>query len=1799
LLGGEISGDLIDPISHLTAYFSEVAGIMKDERKTKKRLIEELVALRREIAVLKRTGRGGEKERRAEEELKRKEQQYRTVVEDQTELICRFTVDGTLTFVNEAYCRYFGKKREDLIGKKFTPLIVKEQRGEVMDRIAALSRRRPIETHEQKVLGPDGKGCWQQWTNRAIFDEDGQLIEYQAVGRDITELKQAEEKLQQYSDRLEEMVAERTVELKKSKEYLDSVIEAFEDPVFVKDEKHRWVLLNEAACQMLGRSREALIGKSDYDVLPKDQADEFWRVDDLVFKTGKPNVNEEKITWGDKIRTISTKKSLLVDSSTGKKYIVGIIRDITDRVRAEEELRESTERLQIIFEFAPEAYYLTDTEGRIVESNRAAEEISGYSKDELIGKTVIESQLLPREEIPRAIRLLQTNRRGQATGPVEFTIRRKDGQHLTLEISSYPVTIKGKLLILNIARDITEHRALDRRIEESEEKFRTTFEQVAVGMSHVALDGHFIRVNDKFCNIVGYSRSELLKRRFQDITHPNDLQTNLEFTRQLLNGEISQLTMEKRYIHKDGYPVWVHLTATLIRDRSGQPDYFICVIEDIGVRKWTEEELARSEERLKILFEYAPDSYFSLDVHGRLLDCNRAAEELTGYQKKELYGKSILKSGLPLEEELPKWAVFLEELTHGRSLGPQEFTLVRKSREKLFVEFSAFPVEIEGQLQLLIIARDITERKKQESLHLAKANLMDALRKGTTIDECLRMACHALREAKMYQRAVMTLHNDRREITHLGQVGLDPKMVQRARQGAPPSRALREKMMAERFRISRSIFIPAEANLPLRKTRRHIPQKSRKISDPRLWRPDDELFVPILSREGDVEGYLSVDTPWDGKRPDRQTILVLEDIVDVVARQIHEIQNRLLLKESQETALALMNATTDSAILTDIRGHILALNEAAARRFGKSRGDIIGIDGFTLMPPKLAHSRRKMMRQAVKTKKPIRFQDRRGDIFFDTTMYPIIDVQGRVTRVAVYGRDITEEVKAKKAQLESEKRHWETMELLPTPVFELDPQGNITTTNQAGLDLFGYRQEDIDKGLNVLSLLVPEEKSRVLKNMAKRLRGETFEGHEYTAVHKDGSTFPILILSSPILRDGKPMGLRGLVVDISERRAMENALRESREKYRRLTENMPDAILTTDENGRITYISRATKDLLGYRPEEVVGKLYHAFVRSSDVPVAINYFRQVLRGKSVRALRLDMKRKDRTIVSTELSVTPIRSGGRITGTQGIIRDITERVRAREEIERAGEKYRNIVNLAPDAIITVDLKGTVTSCNRMFLKYYGLTEDDILNRPFWDSPVMNPKHKNKYRKLFQDLLRGGTPKPFELAWTDGKGKTHYTEVRFSFLREGRKKTGLQAILRDITQQRVAHTALEQSQARLSSLLEMAPDSIITMDTEGRITSCNSASLLLGGHTRKNELIGKKFTDLKVFRKTDIDALKQHFAAAIRGESLPPLEFSFQHKDRTMKWGEGRYSLLKEKGRAVGLLAIIRDITGRRRDEEIQKALNRISEAVHTSRDLKQLYETIHQELSAFLKTKNLSISLFDHAHHMFSVEYHVDEKDRFEGRIPAGKTLTAYLMKANRPLLLTAKNIRELKRSGTVKPIGAAPKVWMGVPLRVEGRPMGALVVNDYHSEQAFHEQDLRLLALVSDTIALSIRRKQIETSLEESEKLFHVMAEQSPHMVWVNAFGRIIYANKLCVKILGYRRELLYASDFDFFSLIAPESRDLVRKNLERRKRGKDIPPYECTMLTRRGRQLKVLNITKVISYRDEPAILGILVLME
>ena len=259
------------------------------------------------------------------------------------------------------------------------------------------------------------------------------------------------------------------------------------------------------------------------------------------------------------------------------------------------------------------------------------------------------------------------------------------------------------------------HLLLNERLQESQERFRTTFEQAAVGIAHVNADGQFLRVNEKLCQLLGFTRDEMMSINFKSITHPDDIKKSIEFLHQLLSGNLNHATIEKRYIRKDGSFIWGNLTTTVIRNPDNEFKYFISVIEDITERK-------QLEERRKLyweIFANSKDGIALIDPEGRYLEQNPAHKALLGYSDEEIRGKT---PAIHLGEEIfAKIAGDLEKRGNYRG----EVASTRKDGSTAYIDLSAFPVWNEsGELACFVgIKRDITDRKRMENELLQQSKM--------------------------------------------------------------------------------------------------------------------------------------------------------------------------------------------------------------------------------------------------------------------------------------------------------------------------------------------------------------------------------------------------------------------------------------------------------------------------------------------------------------------------------------------------------------------------------------------------------------------------------------------------------------------------------------------------------------------------------------------------------------------------------------------------------------------------------------------------------------------------------------------------------------------------------------------------------------------------------------------------------------------------------------------------------------------------------------------------------------------
>ncbi len=385
-------------------------------------------------------------------------------------------------------------------------------------------------------------------------------------------------------------------------------------------------------------------------------------------------------------------------------------------------LQESEARVREITSVLPDGLYVLNQFGVVTFVNPEAERLLGWTAAELVGKDghdtfhykTPDGQPISSEDCP----VHKTIRTGQTYRSINDWLVRKDGAIIPVSIVSSPIVhdggVRGSVAAFH---DITSRLEAERALRESEARFRAILENAPIGMAIGSLEGRFLQVNRALCDILGYTKEELEKLNFQQISHPDDLDASLANLRQLVSGEVDSYLIEKRYICKDGSMVWVQLTVSLLRDAAGAPLCMIGQMENITERRAAEQALQESEERFRLISSNAMDAIVIVGPSQQITYWNPAAEVIFGYPASEALGQNLHYLIAPLshrETALRGFAQFLAA-GEGAIIGKTfEISALRKDGREFPIELSISAFRIKDQWHALGIIRDISERKRAE-----------------------------------------------------------------------------------------------------------------------------------------------------------------------------------------------------------------------------------------------------------------------------------------------------------------------------------------------------------------------------------------------------------------------------------------------------------------------------------------------------------------------------------------------------------------------------------------------------------------------------------------------------------------------------------------------------------------------------------------------------------------------------------------------------------------------------------------------------------------------------------------------------------------------------------------------------------------------------------------------------------------------------------------------------------------------------------------------------------------------------
>ena len=527
-------------------------------------------------------------------------------------------------------------------------------------------------------------------------------------------------------------------------------------------------------------------------------------------------------------------------------------------------------------------------------------------------------------------------------------------------------------------------------------------------------------------------------------------------------------------------------------------------------------------------------------------------------------------------------------------------------------------------------------------------------------------------------------------------------------------------------------------------------------------------------------------------------------------------------------------------------------------------------------------------------------------------------------------------------------------------------------------------------------------------------------------------------------------------------------------------ENAGLGIALVDTTGKQKEVNYFLTKMFGYSKSELLKMHFIDFTYSEDNDKDLKLFKQVVNGKR-KSYQLDKRfvKKNGHIIWGKLTVTAIK--GKNDKTKYIIRiveDITKQKETEKKLASEQTLLNALMHYSPDSIYFKDNNSKFIRVNKAKYRKHGFkSEEALMGKTDFD--LYTTEHAKDAYDDEKEILRTGKPvinKEEKINWLNGKSNWVST-TKMPLFDDNGNIIGTFGITRDITDRVLVENVIRESEERFRSLFELSADGIFMLTDV--YEDCNPAALRLF-NCKREDIIGKSpaklSPEIQPDGKRSVEKIKEKISLAFQGK---PQHFYWQHKRLDDRMIDVEISLnavnLKEK---TILQANLRDISEQLNARKIESAVYKISEAAHTSQDIDNLYKRIHEIIGELMPSRNFYISLFDEKNNILSFPYFVDEYDPPQPPKKFGKGLTEYIIRKGEAMLIDAKRDLELREAGEVELIGAPQAVWLGIPLKLDDKTVGVMVVQDYENEKAYGEAEKSLLTFVSEQITQAIERKK-------------------------------------------------------------------------------------------------------------------------
>ncbi|UBM62940.1 PAS domain S-box protein [Candidatus Sulfidibacterium hydrothermale] len=1211
---------------------------------------------------------------------------YQRVIENAPDIIVLIDRNGIIRYINQRIKDYDNSDPSELIGVPFTSFLPPDETDRAIRALERVFEKRQTGHYFSTWLTLKNGKKIPVLTKGVLVKFTGEDLNLTLI-RDISYLKKAEQRLQQ------------------SKEAFERIFNNHSVAIYVQDKTGKFLDVNQAALKLYKlKHKKDLLGKTP-EVLSAKEKNKNLLIEDYIERAwnGEPCQFE---FWGKRTDGTIFPKLVSIERGIyyGKDVIFAFSFDMTLLKKAEEQLKESEEKFNSIFNSSPFPANLINKDFEIVLANRRLLEMRGVTLDEIKGKKCY-SFFMGKQGICDNCPVKEVFEKKHSVNKTD-SVFLPDGEKKYFRISAYPIfdTDHNIKYVVENTVDITDQKVAEEQLRESITNYRLLFEKAPFAILTTRPDGTILDANPKLLEIIGSPSVEETKK-INILQFPPLIKTGYtkHFKDCLETGKTIRFKTE--YTSKWGKKLVAENIFVPLKNEKGIIQKVYIILRDITEQYQAEKLLMESEEKYHSIFRTSIDAIAINEfITGRYLEINESFKTILGFKSDdEILGKTDM--------ELQVWArqedreKMVEQLKRTGFVKNQEVLFRGRNNQMVIGLISAQLISVHGKKYIVNETRDITDLKKAEQ----------ALRESQELFQTL---------ANISPTGIFRT-NAKGKTTYV-----NPKWSEIT--GYSIEKALNQGWI--------DILHPEDKDELIHRWEKRIAAHDYSQERFRIVRPD-----------GTVRWVLGHAAPEFINGRFAGYVGTITDITDIV-------ETEESLRESENKYRSLAETSSDLILTFDTEGKFTFLSPSLKKMTGYEPEETINKYFWEFVAPEYVESTIKKFKRGVEGETiplyEIELLKKNGErLPVELNVTSLYDAKGKIKGRLAVVRDISERKKAEQALKESEARLQRFSEIT-TEGIVIHKNSVIVDANQTFLKITGYTLEEL-KGCNVVKKLAhPDSYSIIYQNIKKKYA----KPYEIKIFKKDGSLLPVEITAIDYTDASGEISRAVVFHDITERLKMEKAIRESEQKYREqsrlfrlMSDNIPDLVWAKDLENRFIFSNKANAEklLLANDVKEPIGKTdsYFAERQRRLHPNDDKWF----------TFDLECSDSDKKVLSTKKAIRSLETGyvkgkflaldvfkapifdenGNLIGTVGHGRDVTKEI----EAERAIRLRDKALNAAANAIVITDANGKIEWINRAFTTLTGYSIEEAVGHSTGDLINSGKQDKDFYDVLDKTLKAG--------------------------------------------------------------------------------------------------------------------------------------------------------------------------------------------------------------------------------------------------------------------------------------------------------------------------------------------------------------------------------------------------------------------------------------------------------------------------